>query len=73
MSLGYESVAHFVLPASSWTEFYYGPLAERISQYEQKWKGIRHAEDVLAQARQEISIFEKYSRYYSYAFFVMRR
>jgi hypothetical protein len=35
--------------------------------------GIRDAEDVLAEARQEISIFHRYSRYYSYAFFVMRR
>jgi hypothetical protein len=72
-ALGYESVGHFVLPASSWTESYYDPMAERISQYEQKWKGIRDAEDVLAEARKEISIFRRYSRYYSYAFFVMRR
>jgi len=72
-ALGYENVNHFVLPASSWTEYYYDPLAKQIRQYEQKWKGIRDAEDVLAEARQEISIFRKYSRYYSYAFFVMRR
>jgi len=72
-ALGYKSVDHFVLPASSWTESYYDPLAKRIPQYEQKWKGIRDAEDVLAEARHEISIFRKYSRYYSYAFFVMRK
>jgi len=72
-ALGYESVGHFVLPASSWNELYYDPLAERIRQYEQKWKRIREAEDVLAEARREISIFRKYSRYYGYAFFVMRR
>jgi len=71
--LSYQSVGHFVLPASSWTESYYDPLAKRISQYEQKWKGIPDAEDVLAEARREISIFQRYSRYYSYAFFVMRR
>lgn len=71
--LGYQGVGHFVLPASSWTELYYHPLAKRISQYEQKWKGIPEAEDVLAKARNEISVFGKYSRYYSYAFFVMRR
>jgi SAM-dependent methyltransferase len=72
-ALGYESVDHFVLPASSWTELYYDPLARRIRQYERKWKGIRDAEDVLTEARQEISIFRRYSRYYGYAFFVMRR
>jgi SAM-dependent methyltransferase len=72
-ALGYESVDHFVLPTSSWTEFYYDPLDERIRQYEQKWKGIADAEAVLAEARMEISVFRRYSRYYSYAFFVMRR
>ena len=71
--LGYEMVNYFVLPATSWTEFYYDPLAERLPEYEQKWKGIPEAESVLTEARNEISIFHKYSRCYSYAFFVMRR
>lgn len=72
-ALDYKIVDHFVLPASSWTESYYDPLAERIFQVEQKWRGIPEAEDVLAEARKEISIFHRYSRYYSYAFFVMRK
>jgi len=71
--LGYESVDNFVLPASSWTDLYYDPLANRVSEYEQKWKGISEAEDVLAEARNEISVFRGHSQYYSYAFFVMRR
>lgn len=71
--LGYESVGHFILPASSWTDSYYNPLAKRVSEYEQRWKGIPEAQDVLTEARAEISVFEKYSRYYSYAFFVMRK
>jgi SAM-dependent methyltransferase len=71
--LGYESVDHFVLPASSWTDSYYDPLAKRIPEYERKWKGIPDAEDVLAEARNEISVFGKCSQYFSYAFFVMRK
>lgn len=71
--LGFENVGHFILPASSWTEFYYDPLAKRIPEYEEKWKGIPEAEDVLEEARTEISVFGKYSEYYSYAFFVMRK
>ena len=70
--LGYENVEHFVLPASSWTELYYDPLASQVSEYEQKWKGIPEAEDVLAEARQETAMFGKYSQCYSYAFFVMQ-
>ena len=71
--LGYESVNHFVLPASSWTELYYNPLAKRVTENEQTWKGIPEAEAVLAEARNEISVFGKCSQYYSYAFFIMRR
>ncbi|MFH1920551.1 MAG: class I SAM-dependent methyltransferase [Planctomycetota bacterium] len=71
--LGYQSVEHFVLPASSWTDLYYDPLAKRIPEYEEKWKGIPEAEEVLAEARNETSVFGKCSQYFSYAFFVMRR
>lgn len=71
--LGYESINHFVLPASSWTESYYNPLAKQVSEKEQSWKGIPEAEAVLAEARNEISVFENCSQYYSYAFFIMRR
>jgi SAM-dependent methyltransferase len=71
--LGFENVGHFILPATSWTELYYDPLAERIPERQRKWKGIPEAEDVLEEARTELSMFRKYSEYYSYAFFVMRK
>jgi SAM-dependent methyltransferase len=70
--LGYAPVGHFVLPASSWTDEYYGPLAKRTSEYAREWTGIPEAESVLEEAYREIAIFSKHSRYYSYAFFVMR-
>ena len=72
-ALGYECVGHFILPASCWTEPYYDPLTERISEYEPKWKGIAEAEEVLDEARREIAIFQRNPGCYSYAFFVMRR
>jgi SAM-dependent methyltransferase len=71
--LGYELSGHFILPASSWTDQYYDPLASRIPDYEKKWKGIPDAESVLEEARTEVAIYEKYPDYYSYAFFVMRK
>ena len=71
--LGYEIVDHFVLPASAWTEQYYDHLAQRASEFEVKWKTIAAAEELLAEARNEIAVFGRCSEYYSYAFFVMRR
>jgi SAM-dependent methyltransferase len=71
--LGYENIGHFFLPASSWTDEYYKPLQGRVSEHEQAWQGIPEAESVLAEARHEIAMFRKYSQYYGYAFFVMRK
>ncbi|NEZ66820.1 class I SAM-dependent methyltransferase [Leptolyngbyaceae cyanobacterium CCMR0082] len=70
--IGYESVGHFVLPATAWTEHYYNPMEERIAEKTAEWSGIPEAEAVLEEARNEISTFRKYSDYFSYAFFVMR-
>lgn len=69
---GYKLVGHFILPATAWTEQYYTPMEERIAEKTAEWSGIPEAEAVLQEAKKEISIFRKYSDYYSYAFFVMR-
>ena len=68
---GYAVLGHFVLPASAWTDQYYDPMEERIAEKERDWRGIPEAEAVLNEARNEISIFRRYSDYFSYAFFVM--
>ena len=70
--IGYKSVGHFIFPATAWTEYYYTPMEKRITEKTAEWKGIPEAKAVLKEARNEISLFRKYSDYYSYAFFVMR-
>lgn len=70
--LGYELVDHFIFPPNAWTDLYYDPMAIRISEKEEEWKGMPEAEAVLDEARDEISVFQECSDYYSYAFFVMR-
>ena len=70
--VGYQSVGHFVLPASAWTDEYYDPMEKLVEQKAIEWRGIEEAEAVLAEARDEISVFRRFSDYYSYAFFVMR-
>ena len=70
--IGYESVGHFIFPATAWTEHYYNPMEERIAEKTAEWSGIPEAEAVLKEARNEISTFRRHSDYFSYAFFVMR-
>ena len=70
-SLDSESEDHENLQ-SAWTDSYYDPMERRIAEKEIIWRGIHEAEDVLSEARKEISVFRKCSDYYSYAFFIMR-
>jgi SAM-dependent methyltransferase len=71
--LGYQQVGHFVLPEDTWTMDYYDPMEGLINQKAREWEGITEALEVIEEAKNEIGLFRKYSSYYSYAFFVMRR
>lgn len=70
--LDYDLVDYFILPQTAWTEDYYNPLEEIIEKYQIKWSGNTEADSVLETARKEISVFRRYSEYYSYAFFIMQ-
>ncbi|MEM7795029.1 MAG: class I SAM-dependent methyltransferase, partial [Cyanobacteria bacterium P01_C01_bin.118] len=41
---GYESVGHFIFPATAWTEHYYTPMEERIAEKTTEWRSIPEAE-----------------------------
>jgi len=70
---GFELLGHFILPSASWVDQYYGPLEEKLNEMEPQWKDIPEAMEVIREARHELKMFEKYSDYYSYGFFVMGR
>jgi ubiquinone/menaquinone biosynthesis C-methylase UbiE len=70
--VGYELVDHFLFPPSAWTEHYYDPMEQRITEKAERWKGIPEAEAVLEEARNELSVFRRCSEFYGYTFFVMR-
>lgn len=71
--LGYQQVGHFVLPESTWSVDYYDPMEGLIAKKAEEWASIPEALEVIDEARSEIDIFRKYSSYFGYAFFVMRR
>ncbi len=71
--LGYETVGHFVLPPSAWTDEYYDPMEVRIAEKEVEWKDVPDALAVIEEAKKEVSTFRRYPDYFSYGFFVMRR
>ena len=68
---GYDLIGHFTLPASSWWETYYDPLARRLAGY------VPPDDDdetlaVLGMIRSEIDVYRRFSRWYGYVFFLLR-
>lgn len=71
--LGYELQGHFVLPAADWMRDYYEPMAGLLAEKSKEWEGIPEGLSVIEEARHEIELYRKFSDYYGYAFFVMKR
>ncbi len=69
--LGYESVGTFTLPNNAWVTHYYDPMQTLLHQKATEWKDCPEAREVLEESQHEINMFEKYSDYFGYAFFVM--
>jgi ubiquinone/menaquinone biosynthesis C-methylase UbiE len=69
---GYETVAHFTLPPSSWWRDFYRPLQISVAEFRQRHTGEADAQELADQVQHEIELWQAYSEFYSYAFFVMR-
>jgi SAM-dependent methyltransferase len=72
-STNLDLIAHFSLPDSSWTDDYYDPMEKRIKILKQKYIDNEEALDVLESMQKEIDGFRKYSEYFGYEFFIMRK
>jgi len=74
---GYSPIGTYVFPPQDWFEYYFDPLTERISLCRSiaEKDGENSAEllGILEAEEHEIELFRKFSGYYSYAFYIMRR
>ncbi len=70
---GWEVVAAFHLPETGWTEGYYAPLRERLTEFRRRHADDDEALGVAAMTEREMELFETYSDHYGYAFYVLRR
>jgi len=69
-SSGFEVLGVHRLPSKAWWDNYYDPLRERIkSLNSSKDSAIQSA---INETEEEMSIFEKYSEYFGYSFFIMK-
>jgi SAM-dependent methyltransferase len=69
---GYELIDRFPLPAESWWTDYYTPAAQTIAGMRRKYAGREDVASLLDAFDVEIDMFRRYSRYYGYAFYIMR-
>jgi len=70
---GFDLLSHFTLPKSSWIDHYYSPMEKRIKELKKKYHNNKIALQVFEECGKEIKIFNKYSDYFSYEFFIMQK
>ena len=68
----YTLIKEFLLPASSWVNNYYYPLSLNVARLRIKYQHEPDKLEVIETVQHEIDIFNKYSDYYSYKFFVVK-
>jgi cyclopropane fatty-acyl-phospholipid synthase-like methyltransferase len=72
-SCGYEALGHFTLPESAWWVPYYHPLEDRLSSLREEYAADAERIDMIESVRTEIEVYRRYSGYYGYVFYLMRR
>ena len=70
---GFSLIGHFNLPDEAWWDDFYTPMEIRIEELRGKYKDDKEALAVLEQLAQEPAMHRRYSDYYAYEFFVVRR
>jgi hypothetical protein len=69
---GYRVVGYFVLPDSSWWSNYYLPIQAKLPQLKAKYQSDKESLAVVEAEELEIKMFQEYSKYYGYVFYVMQ-
>ena len=70
---GYAPFGYFVLPESAWLEGYYGPLLANREAFLADHGNSPEAHTVLEEMAKEVAMYEKYSKYYGYVFYLARK
>lgn len=69
----YKFIGSYVLPDEDWWEDYYTPLINRIINMKEKYAKDKEALEILDSELTETEMHKKYSDYYGYSFFVVRK
>ena len=70
---GYLPVATFILPSTCWTEHYFAPKEKALEIFRATHTGNKTAEEFGAMQSYEGELYDKYSRFYGYTFFIAKK
>lgn len=70
---GYTLAGYFYLAPDSWMENYYKPLESGFEDFLKRNNNTNLAKKVIADYKDEISLYLKYKDYYSYGFYIARK
>jgi len=69
----YEMLSVFTLPSDAWISDFYAPLERRLQAMREKYASDPERLALIDSCQTEIDIHGKYSDFYGYVFYVMRR
>ena len=72
-SAGCSPVGYFPLPASCWLDHYYRPMQERFTSFLERHGHSVEARAIVDAERHEIDLYERFSSFVSYGFYIARR
>ena len=70
---GFSPLGYFPLPEHCWLDNYYRPLEERFDAFLTRHGHGAEAQAIVAEERREIALYETYSAFVGYGFFIARR
>ncbi len=72
-AIGCEIINHFTLPEETWLDHFYIPLENRLRELRSKYADETDKIALIESVEKEIYLYRKYSEYYGYEFFIMKR
>jgi SAM-dependent methyltransferase len=69
----YKFIGSYVLPDEAWWDDYYSPLSRRLLELKQKYTDDSEALEVLENESIEMEMHKKYSAFYGYSFFIIKK
>jgi ubiquinone/menaquinone biosynthesis C-methylase UbiE len=72
-SAGYTPIGYFPLPTSCWLDRYYRPMQERFTPFIERHGHSAEARAIVDDERHEIDLYERYSSFVTYGFYIARR